>query len=154
MSAPISVRVSDEERKILEARAEEFGVNVPELLRIGGRLLSGFSPWFWSRIVESAGKMNITPDFLIEAMVLDKRTDVDSEMKVSGVPQFADYIIIEGDSENDMEALRGERLYQRLLNKRMRDKERDKVERENRKAFEMEMYRRGAEAADKARSEK
>ncbi len=144
----VTVRISDGEQADLEARMQELNLkNLPEFFRVAAKLFLGFSPWFLGHIGEQAHNMGIPPAALIECMAIDQRSSVDAEMKVSGVPQFANHIIIEGD-ESGFELLRGEQLYKRLLSKKMYDLEAEKAERDKRQAIELESYRRQAEAAD------
>lgn len=93
-NAPISVRVSDNEREFCQQGAERHGMNLAELLRTGGNLVSGFDPAFWQRIKTMSKRMHIPEFLIIQNLMLDAMAKTQAEKDVLGFAPSDDGLFI------------------------------------------------------------
>lgn len=125
--ARLQVRVDQDEKALWEKAAKAQGVEFSHFVREAVNLRASFDPWFWAQIKRHAGQMRISEDFLIEAMVIDKRTDEDSDTIVYGpMPRSVGYIAFEVNEEGNKTAIRGRRLYKNRLENKVGQKKQKK----------------------------
>jgi len=69
-NAPVTVRLSAEEKKDYQQSAKKLGMSLAELMRTGGGLLAGFDRDFWERLNSFSKAMNIPKHLILERLVI------------------------------------------------------------------------------------
>ena len=67
---PVTVRISEEDKKHLTEEAEKHGMSLAEILRAGAHLIAGFDEEFWKRLKNYSRNMNMTESFVIQNTVI------------------------------------------------------------------------------------
>lgn len=69
-NAPVTVRLSAEEKKDYQESAKKLDMSLAELLRTGAGLLAGFDRHFWERLNSFSKAMNIPKHLVLERLVI------------------------------------------------------------------------------------
>lgn len=91
---PITVRVSDEDRKTLVVGAKRHGTTRAGILRAGGLMVAGFDEYFMERLKEYCERMQMSESLVIQNIVTGWMAWRDAEIEVyreseNTLPEFA-----------------------------------------------------------------
>ena len=142
MEAPLTLRISKEDKEFFGEAAKEHGMTRSDLLRTGAKLIGTMSPWFLQFLNDEAARrsgpgMTILPGYLLEVLAIEIMAKEAADIRVYGfLPEHRGYTLFEGDNMGDIAPVRGKDLYERLLAKKVHDKEQPKAAEEQPKAAE------------------
>ena len=117
-----------------------------DLLRTGAKLIGTMSPWFLQFLNDEAARrsgpgMTILPGYLLEVLAIEIMAKEAADIRVYGfLPEHRGYTLFEGDNMGDIAPVRSKDLYERLLAKKVHDKEKPKAAEEKQKAAELERW--------------
>ena len=127
--AKLQVRVDEREKILWERAAKERGMVFSEFVREAVNLMAGLDRSFMQKVIEISETSGIAKSFVIEADAIETWAEQDAEKIVWGpMPGPVSRYMLELDANGVLKPVRGTELYNRLLDNKIRHKERQRAE--------------------------